>query len=183
MLLIFRYENLFIFNWELNYYAMKKQILMLLFSGLVSLLGMNSTSAQISLREVTISGNLSKTVVNEQVNSSFSRLFKDAEAPQWFEVNKRYVVNFIYNDQRNRAVFTKGGQMVYHLVYANENEMPTDIRSIVKSKYYDYAIISTIMVNQDGRNIWVINVEDKAKILVLRVEGSEMSVIDTIKKT
>ncbi|MNT84537.1 hypothetical protein D3C72_2245610 [compost metagenome] len=73
--------------------------------------------------------------------------------------------------------------MVYHLVYANENEMPTDIRSIVKSKYYDYAIISTIMVNQDGRNIWVINVEDKAKILVLRVEGSEMSVIDTIKKT
>lgn len=162
---------------------MKKQILMLLFGGLISLLGINSTSAQISLREVTISSNISKAVVSEKVALSFSRLFKDAEAPHWFQANKNYVVNFIYNDQKNRAVFTKGGQMVYHLVYGEENEMPTDIRSIVKSKYYDYAIISTIMVNQDNRSIWVVNVEDKAKILVLRVEGTEMSIIDTITKT
>lgn len=183
MLLSFRLEILFIFNRELNCNRMKRQVFMLVFSGLVSLLGINSTSAQISLNEVTISGNISKTVVNDKVSSSFSRLFKNVEAPQWFVVNKNYLVNFIYNDQKNRALFTKGGKMIYRLIYANENEMPKNVRSIVKSKYFDHAIISTIMVDQDGRSIWVINVEDPTEILVLRVEEGEMSLIDTIKKT
>jgi len=161
---------------------MKKQVFFLLFCGL-SLLGMNSLSAQIVLKEVTISGKATKAVVNKDVSESFSRLFKDAVAPEWYEVNKRYVVNFIYNDQRNRAVFTKGGSLVYHLVYAAENEIPENVRTLVKNKYPNHAITFSVQVEQGDRKVWFVNVEDAAKILVLRVEEDDIMVMNTLKKT
>jgi hypothetical protein len=161
---------------------MKKQVFFLLLCGLVSLLGMNSTSAQIKLSEVTIRGSASRTVVSNEVSKSFKELFKDAVAPQWYEVNKRYVVNFIMNDQKNRAVFTKGGSLVYHLLYAAENEIPEDIKSIVTDKYPEYKITFSVQVEQGDTKVWFINVEDATKILVLRVNVDEMTVMDTIKK-
>ncbi|TCC84025.1 hypothetical protein FBD94_17835 [Pedobacter hiemivivus] len=161
---------------------MKKQMFFLLLCGLVSLLGMNSTSAQIKLSEVTILGTASRTVVTNAVSKSFNELFKDAIAPQWYEVNKRYVVNFIMNDQKNRAVFTKGGSLVYHLVYAAENEIPEDVKSIVKDKYPDYKITFSVQVEQGDAKVWFINVEDATKILILKVYNDEMTVVNTIKK-
>ena len=161
---------------------MKKQFFFLLLCGL-SLLGMNSLSAQIVLKEVTITGKTTKAVVAKEVSESFSRLFKDAVAPEWYEVNKRYVVNFIYNDQKNRAVFTKGGALVYHLAYAVENEIPQDIKSMVKDKYPDYAITFSVKVEQGDAKVWFINVEDATKIHVLRVGADEITVVNTLKKT
>lgn len=161
---------------------MKKRVFFLLFCGLVSLLGMNSTSAQIKLSEVTIRGTSSRTVVNNEVSKSFNQLFKDAVAPQWYEVNKRYVVNFILNDQKNRAVFTKGGSLVYRLIYAAENEVPEDVKSMVKGKYPDCTIAFSVQVEQSDQKVWFINVEDARKILILRVNADEMTVMDTINK-
>jgi hypothetical protein len=167
---------------ELNFKTMKKQLFFLLLCGLVSLLGMNSTSAQIKLSEVTIRGAASRTVVSNEVSKSFNELFKDAIAPQWYEVNKRYVVNFILNNQKNRAVFTKGGSLVYHLLYAAENEIPEDIKSMVTDKYPDYKITFSVQVQQEDAKVWFINVENATKILVLRVNIDEMTIMDTIKK-
>ena len=86
------------------------------------------------------------------------------------------------NNQKNRAVFTKGGSLVYHLIYADENEIPEDIKSMVKDKYPDYKITFSVQVEQGDAKVWFINVEDATKILVLRVSTDEMTVMDTIKK-
>ncbi|WP_132225947.1 hypothetical protein [Pedobacter sp. ok626] len=143
---------------------------------------MNSTSAQIKLSEVTIRGTASRTVVNNEVSKSFNQLFKDAVAPQWYEVNKRYVVNFIMNDKKNRAVFTKGGSLVYHLIYAAENEVPEDVKSIVKGKYPDHNITFSVQVEQNDQKVWFINVENASKILILRVNADDLTLMDTIDK-
>ncbi|MNK20211.1 hypothetical protein D3C87_384470 [compost metagenome] len=161
---------------------MKKRMFFVLFCGLISLLGMNSTSAQIKLSEVTIRGTASRTVVNNEVSKSFNQLFKDAVAPQWYEVNKRYVVNFIMNDKKNRAVFTKGGSLVYHLIYAAENEVPEDVKSIVKGKYPDHNITFSVQVEQNDQKVWFINVENASKILILRVNADDLTLMDTIDK-
>lgn len=161
---------------------MKKLVFFLLFCGLY-VLGIDSLSAQIVLKEVVITGKSTKAVVTKEVSESFSRLFKDAVAPEWYEVNKRYVVNFIYDDQRNRAVFTKGGSLVYHMVYAAENEIPEDVKSRVKSKYSNYDITFAVKVEQDDRKVWIINVENEAKILVLRIEEDDMIVLKNLKKS
>jgi hypothetical protein len=107
-------------------------------SGLMTLVDMKKSSAQIKLEEIEIYGTANKAAISDKVTKSFSRVFKDATAPIWFVVNKRIIVNFILNDQRNKAVFQKNGLLVYHLVYGNEQQMPADIRTIVKSKYFDH---------------------------------------------
>ncbi len=162
---------------------MKKLIIPFLLSGLILTTGSKIASAQVQLKEVTVSSAPTKAVVSKQVSESFARLFKGAEAPKWFEADKNYVVDFIMNNQINKAEFTRKGRLVYHMVFGNEKQMPVDIRTIVKSKYFDFAINSTLKVNIDDQSAWIVNIEDANQFFVLRVVDGVMDVLETIKKT
>ncbi|MDB5152042.1 MAG: hypothetical protein JWR54_793 [Mucilaginibacter sp.] len=162
---------------------MKKLIIPFLLSGLILTTGAKIASAQVQLKEVTVSSAPTKAVVSKQVSESFASLFKGAEAPKWFEADKNYVVDFIMNNQLNKAEFTRKGRLVYHMVFGNEKQMPVDIRTIVKSKYFDFAINSTLKVNIDDQSAWIVNIEDANQFFVLRVVDGVMDVLETIKKT
>ncbi|MBV8388453.1 MAG: hypothetical protein JO080_01500 [Mucilaginibacter sp.] len=162
---------------------MKKLIIPFLLTGLVLTIGVNSASAQVQLKEVTISGAPTKAMVSQQVAESFASLFKDAEEPQWYKADQNYVVDFIMNNQVNKAEFTKNGRLVYHMAFGNEKQMPTDIRTMVKSKYFDFSINSTVQINYEDKNAWIVNVEDAKQFLVLRVVDGVMDVLDKIEKS
>jgi hypothetical protein len=167
----------------LKFKIMKKLIISLLFSGLIFTMGAEIAAAQIQLKEVVISGMPSKSVVTEKVSESFSHLFKGAVAPRWFVVDKGFLVKFILNDQKNKAIFSKDGQLVYLLAFGNEKQMPADIRTIVKSKYFDYEITSTVKVNIDESTTWLVNVEDANQFIMLRIdENGIMDVADAVTK-
>jgi hypothetical protein len=161
---------------------MKKLIIPFLLSGLILAMGVHSASAQVQLKEVTISGGATKVEVSKKVSDSFASLFKGAEAPQWFKSDKDYVVDFILNNQVNKAEFTKRGNLVFHMAFGNEKQMPADIRNIVKSKYYDYAINSTVKVDVDENSAWIVNIEDANQFFVLRVVDGVMDVLDKYRK-
>jgi hypothetical protein len=161
---------------------MKKLIIPFLLSALLLALGGNSASAQIQLKEVSISGGPTRASVSQKVSDSFNSLFKGAKAPKWFEADKNYVVDFILNDQVNKAEFTKKGRLVYHMAFGNEKQMPTDIRTMVKSKYFDFAINSTVEINYEEKSAWIVNVEDDQQFLVIRVADGVMDVLDKIEK-
>ena len=162
---------------------MKKLIIPFLLSGLILTIGVKTASAQIQLKEVTISSAPTKATVSKQVSDSFASLFKGAEEPKWFVSDKNYVVDFILNNQINKAEFTSKGRLVYHMAFGNEKQMPVDIRTIVKSKYFDFAINSTVKVSYQEKSAWIVNIEDTEQFFVLRVVDGVMDVLDTIKKT
>ena len=87
------------------------------------------------------------------------------------------------NDQKNKALFQKNGYLIYHIVYGKETNMPDDIRKIVKTNYLDYNITSAINVKESGRNIWVVNVEDNKKFILVRVEDGELEEVGNYNKT
>ncbi|MET3114730.1 hypothetical protein AAKU52_002467 [Pedobacter sp. CG_S7] len=156
-----------------------KKLIILLFAGAVMLfVETKSASAQIKLAEIEIFGTTNKTAISEKVTKSFNQIFKDAESPKWYVSNKQIIVNFILNDQRNKAVFEKNGRLVYNLVFGVEGQMPAEVRKVVKSKYFDYKINSTVKVNTEGRSIWIVNISDPKEIMVLRVEDGTMDVMD-----
>ncbi|MDB4925930.1 hypothetical protein [Mucilaginibacter sp.] len=161
---------------------MEKLIIPFLLSGLILAIGVNSASAQVQLKEVTISGGATKIEVSKKVSESFASLFKGAEAPIWFQADKNYLVDFILNNQVNKALFTKNGKLVYHMAFGNEKQMPADIRTIVKSKYFDFAITSTLKIDFREKSAWIVNVEDAEQFFVLRVVDGVMDVLDKIKK-
>jgi hypothetical protein len=122
------------------------------------------------------------TNVNSKVPKAFARSFKDAEKMSWYEVNQNYLVNFIQNEQQNKALFTRTGSLVYHITYGYEKNLPKDIRHQIKSEYYDYQITRVFNVRQNRRDVWVINLEDDNHVILAKVEEDQMNEVNRFKK-
>ncbi len=121
--------------------------------------------------------------VNNAVSKSFQSTFKDATKTQWYKVDRDYLASFMANDQKNHALFTKKGYLIYHITYGQEKNMPDDIRKIVKTSYLDYNITSAINVKEAGRDIWVVNLETDKKLILARVEDGELEEVGNYNKT
>ena len=125
----------------------------------------------------------STTNIDKAVTKSFNDAFKDAYNTQWYKVNKRYLVDFMMDDQKNKALLQKSGSIIYHIKYGHEDNLPEDIRKLVKSTYFDYNITSAINVKQENRDIWVINVESDKKLILVRVEEGDMEEVGNYNKS
>lgn len=131
------------------------------------------------LPDVTIT---STTNVSKKVSDIFKATFPDAQDARWSKLDKDFLVDFITADLNNRVLFHKNGAIVYHIKYGGEQNLPKEIRRLVKSNYVDFTISKAINVLEDKRNIWVVNLEDDKKILVVRVEGGELEEVSNLKK-
>jgi hypothetical protein len=164
---------------------MKKQLISCICGGLVSLLSVNISFAQEeSLKELpAITVSSSSSNVSAKVNKSFGQYFKGAMHQRWYQLEKNFLVKFIQNDQENRALFTKNGQLVYHISYGAEKHLPADVRHLIKSTYYDQSITRVLKVNQDSRNIWVVSLEDAKEHIMVRVEDMELEETQRMQKS
>lgn len=147
-----------------------------LFSVILFLM-VSSASAQVVLPEVTITRLRN---VPEKVDEAFQTTFKQAEEPEWYMANKNYLVKFINNDMKNNALYRKNGQMVYNISYGYEKDLPQNVSNLVKRKYKDYEIVVAFNVKQEGRDIWVVNLEDDKNLVIARVEEG---VVDEASRT
>jgi hypothetical protein len=166
---------------------MKKHLISCICGGFASILTVNNSFAQDEnfkeLPPITISATSSNISVSAKLNKAFSQFFANASNLRWYEINKKFLVKFIQNDQENRALFTKNGQLVYHISYGTEQHLPFEVRKLVKSTYYDQNITRVLKVNQDSRNIWVVSMEDAKDHIMVRVEDMEMEETQRMHKT
>lgn len=157
---------------------MKKQLLTCICGGLAYILSVNSSFAQEQsfkeLPSITITASASRVSINTKINTAFEQFFKNASQISWYEIERKFLVKFILNDQENRALFTRNGLLVYHISYGNEKHLPSPVRHLVKSKYYEQNITRVLKVNQDKRSIWVISLEDPKDHIMVRVEDMEL---------
>jgi hypothetical protein len=152
--------------------------------GLFLLLSAGNVQAQQNgiktLPNVTVT---SSANVNQKVSNAFQASFKDAVSPTWYRLNKDYLVEFITGDMNNRALFKKNGALIYQISYGHENNLPKDIRRILKSNYVDYNIVQAINVKEDNRDIWVVNLEDDKKLIIARVEDYTLEEVGNYNKS
>ncbi len=123
------------------------------------------------------------TKVPSAVKETFNSSFENAVNPEWYKLDTKYLVTFLTRDQKNRALYDKNGELIYHIRYGFEQNLPNDIRSMVKSNYNNYTITMAIAVNQNLRNIWVINMENKDRYIIVRVEDGEMEEVQNLVRT
>jgi hypothetical protein len=166
---------------------MKKTLISFICGGLTLTLSISHSIAQQEsfkeLSPITISATSSGTVVNAKINKAFGQFFKDATHLRWYEIDKKFIVKFIMNDQENRALFTKAGELVYHISYGTEAHLPADVRKLIKSNYYDQKITRVLKVIQDERTIWVVSMEDDKEYVMARVEDNEVEETHRMLKT
>ncbi|HVU94181.1 MAG TPA: hypothetical protein VHE34_03115 [Puia sp.] len=123
------------------------------------------------------------TNVDKAVTSSFARNFPDALDAQWFRASKNFLVRFMMTDQQNSALIKKNGQIVYHIACGYEKDLPSDVRMIVRTHYPDFSITTAITVEEQGRKIWVVNLQDKKKLILVRIEDGELEEVGNYNKT
>ncbi len=155
---------------------MKFQFISALSGFMLALFSVNSIQAQEGgmkkLPDVTVT---TTTNVSKKVNDIFKATFPDATNEKWSKLNKDYLVEFITADLNNRVLFHKKGSIIYHIKYGTEKHLPSQVRKLVKSNYdyVDYHITKAINVQEDRRDIWVVNLEDDKKFVIVRVEEGE----------
>lgn len=121
--------------------------------------------------------------VNEKIIHSFKGSFKDAIDPIWYRLDKNYLVKFIMNEQRNTALLSKNGRLIYNISYGFEKDLPIEISDLINGSYEDYKIQLAIHVNENNRSIWVVNLEGFKKLIVVRVENGELEEVGNYLKS
>jgi hypothetical protein len=134
-----------------------------------------------TLPPVTVTA--TQKTVPEQVWKSFHQYFANSQNIKWYMVNKDFLIKFMTDENLNHALFTKRGNLVYHISYGYEKSLPAEIREQVKSTYYDYDIIRAIKVTEADRVIWVVNLEDAKRLILVRLEEGDMEEVQRIKKS
>jgi hypothetical protein len=124
-----------------------------------------------------------KSNITKAVRESFQKVFPDAENEQWSKENKNFLVKFISEQQKNHALFSKSGYLIYHITYGTEANMPEDLRKKVQSTYQPYSITRVAHVRQSERDIWVVNLETDKKLILARVEEGEVEEVGNYNKT
>ncbi len=121
--------------------------------------------------------------VNIRALKDFQVRFNDVTKVRWFSDNNGFISYFNKNGFNNRAFYDKKGRWQYSLVYYNEDKLPADIRTTVRSKYFDFSIYMVEEVQTTYGSAYVVYLEDQTKLKILKVspEGEMETMVDMVK--
>src|SRR5687768_2838052 len=164
---------------------MKTQFISVFCGLVISSLVINSSFSQVSefknLKPAFVTS--SPVKVYQNILDEFHKQFAGAKNVRWSRLNEKFLANFTMLDQRYAVLFKPQATFVYKIAYGKEKHLPADIRRWVKHMYIDFIITSAIEVEQAGRIVWLINVEDDTSFAWVRVENEEIEEIQKYTKS
>ncbi|HEY5968745.1 MAG TPA: hypothetical protein VIU35_12285 [Chitinophagaceae bacterium] len=168
---------------------MKKNLIALVIVSVGSLTGISRAEAQTvsnsSSLEYQMNATKTKTSMNEfeaispRALKNFADTYKNISGESWTKVKGGFSALFTLNDIRTTILYDSRGYWVGSIKHYYEEKMLHEVRHIVKSTYYDYSIIYIQEVetaDTKGMPTYIICLEDKAKIKMIRICDGEMSV-------
>jgi len=166
---------------------MKKNLIALVIVSAATLAGTSRANAQIvsnsSSLEYQMNATETKNSINELAISpravkDFMNTHKNVTGESWMKTKDGFSVRFNSDDVRTTIFYDKKGNWSGSLKIYGEEKMLHDIRHLVKSTYYDYNIVYAQEIettDSDGVPTYVVCVEDKTKIKMIRISAGEMS--------
>jgi hypothetical protein len=121
--------------------------------------------------------------VNTKAAKDFKKTFKGVSNEEWYEMPDGFRAKFTIGDIKYRVDFDKKGNYQHTERTYSEEYLPTDIRSIVKSSYYDYAITQVEEVKKPQTDItYIVHLEGKKDWINLRIQNSQMAELQKYNK-
>ena len=175
---------------------MKKNLVALVIVSVATLAGINKANAQIvsnsSSLEYQMNATKTKDIMNEPVAirpralKDFANTHKNVTNESWMKTKNGFSVMFISDGIRTTIYYDKKGNWAGSIKIYGEEKMLREIRHVVKSTYYDYNIVYAQEIettDSDGIPTYVICLEDKSKIKLIRVSAGEMNEWKEFTKT
>ena len=123
------------------------------------------------------------TEVNIRAMRDFSPSFKNAPETKWFKTDKGYFASFSENGKNTKIVYDNRGQRNYSIISYPESKLNRQVRSRVKSIYFDATIIGVHQFEFDNKTIHVIKMLDQnSKPMTLAVSDEQIEDITTRDK-
>jgi len=166
---------------------MKKNLIALVIVSAATLAGTSRANAQIvsnsSSLEYQMNATETKNSMNELAISpraikDFMNTHKNVTGESWMKTKDGFSVRFNSDDVRTTIYYDKKGNWSGSIKIYGEEKMLREVRHVVKSTYYDYNIVYTQEIettDSDGVPTYVVCVEDKTKIKMIRISAGEMS--------
>jgi hypothetical protein len=141
-----------------------------------SLLLLLTTTASAQVREEFSSlSALNQSQVHPNVIKSFDQKFKNATVLNWYSAKENNVlVKYNQNAQTQYALFTTNGTLIRQFTYGTERNLPQDIKSLFRDKYWKVTIVNVANVKQDSRDIWIIYAQQGNHPFSVKIEDGEV---------
>jgi len=171
---------------------MKKDLLSIVAAGITALLMFGNAGAQSALNNSSTVGTdfttansaniktgISAADVNFRVLKDFQKRFATTNVA-WQETDKGYIARFSANSIETMVAYGKHGNWFYTIRRYNEQNLPADIRALVKSTYYDYTFfhIDEVNIREQDNTIYILLLKNNKDFKVVRVCDNEMEVIN-----
>lgn len=121
--------------------------------------------------------------IHTRAIKDFETRFNNVADARWYSDGNGFVSYFVRDGYGSRAFYDKKGRWQYSLIFYGEDKLPKDIRTMVKSTYFDMAITLVEEVHTNDGKGYVIYLEDKSNIKLVKVNSErEMSVMQDLTK-
>lgn len=152
--------------------------------------GYTQTSASNGFASVTIpeiglpsATKASPNTVSNRALKDFRRNVKADAEERWYNTKDGgYIVKYEKAGVDCRADYDRKGNWLSTTRYYSEKLLPKDIRSMIKSAYYDYRITSVQEITLTGYLVYIVHMEGEDNWINLNVCNGDMSVMQEFRK-
>lgn len=123
--------------------------------------------------------------INVSAVRDFLKRFNEQPNARWYKMKDgSLMVKFEKPDDAYRVAYTSRGNWIYTIQTYYEKKLPRDVRAIVKSTYYDYAItqVEEIAHSDAEGTIYIVHLKDDVSWKTVRVCNGEMDEMETLYK-
>ncbi len=123
--------------------------------------------------------------ISPKALKDFTNRYKNVTGESWEKIKNGFAARFIINGVMNTIYYNKR-KWIGSLKHYSEDKMPQNIRAIIKPEYYDYSITSVDEVeNIDSNGIptYIVHLEDKNNIKLVRIYDRQMDVWEKFQKS
>ena len=116
--------------------------------------------------------------ISFRAQRNFVKMFDEADAV-WYATSYVYIAKFFEKSTETMVAYGKRGNWLYTVKRYGENNLPRDVRDLVKSAYFDFAIshIDEVHVPKEEHSIYIIRLRNKKLFKTVRVSDREMDII------
>ena len=120
--------------------------------------------------------------VNSKVLRSFYKSYGEVQDANWFKTDNGFAVSFNNKGMKTNVFYRNNGTEDYKIKYYFEEQLPTDVRHLVKTNFYDYSITQVSEVIKDNETGYFVKIESKYAIKSVRVIGDEFEIVEDMTK-
>jgi len=146
----------------------------------------DSKSMEISFAfgEVTLINSNSENLnaINTKAVRNFGKNYKTAITEKWYQVSNGYLARFVVNGNDNMAAYDLKGRWKFTISYYDEKKLPVEVRSAIKSTYYDYSITQVEEIHIEDKIIYFVHMQDDNTWKNVRICNGEMEVAEDFNK-